>query len=139
MKRIIVLFIVTIALVGCGAPQAIQQSEERVVVHFMDFEKYEKEGFFISSTPYMMEYRNIGEITIVITPQTGNFKVPSELNPNWYTIETKFETIDYGEVLDIAVNEAKAKGADALVNLRIEHSYTDRERYKITGLCIKRL
>lgn len=139
MKKIIVMFVAIMALVGCAAPQVIQQSEERVVVHFMDFEKYEKEGFFISSTPYMMEYRNIGEITIVITPQTGNFKVPSELNPNWYTIETKFETIDYGEVLDIAVNEAKAKGADALVNLRIEHSYTDRERYKITGLCIKRL
>lgn len=138
MKKNIVTFIAAIALAGCGAPQVIQQNEERVVVHFLDFEKYEKEGFFVSTTPYMMEYQNIGEVTIVITPQKGNFKVPSELNPNWYTIETKFETINYEEVLDIAVKEAKAKGADALVNLRVEHTYSDRERYKITGLCIKR-
>lgn len=138
MKKIIVMFVAIMALVGCAAPQVIQQNEERVVVYFWDFEKYEQEGFFISTTPYMMEYRNIGELTVVITPQSGSYKVPSELNPNWYTIETKQETINYEEMLDIAVKEAKAKGADALVNLRVEHTYSDRERYKITGLCIKR-
>lgn len=141
MKRVILIFTATIALAGCSAPKRIPQTQENpriVVVDFLNFEKFEKEGFFISSTPYMKDYRNIGEISILITPKVGDYKVPSELNPNWHTIERRAETIDNDEVLDIAVQEAKKRGADALVNLKIKRDYNDRDIY-VTGLCIKRL
>ena len=139
MKRIVIYITAIIILSGCSVQQEVKEVQRSIIVHFIDFQKYEAEGFFISSTPYIGNYKNIGELTIGITPAKGNYKVPTEQNPNWYMIVYKEENIDYNEVLAIAVKEAKAKGADALVNLKITKEISGSDQYTISGLCIKRL
>lgn len=138
MKKITIALMAAVALCGCSVQQAAMETKRITIVNFLDFQKYEEEGFFISSTPYVGEYKNIGEVEVGIIPAKGNYKIPSELNPEWYRIEYKEEDIDSNEALAIIVKEAKAKGADALVNLRMTKEYGGRIKYTMSGLCIKR-
>ena len=84
-----------------------------------------------------MDYKSIGEFHIIVSPEKGYYKIPDEKNPNWYSIEYKSKELSLDELIEIAVNCAKGKGADAITNFRIDID-KQSNTYHAKGFCIKR-
>jgi hypothetical protein len=81
-----------------------------------DFREHAKNGFFISSTPYIGNFDPVGEITVHVIPAQNADKVTSAVD-GMPVIKYAEEEINYQELLDIIVDKAKSVEADALVNL----------------------
>lgn len=139
MKKIIYL-----ALIGllCASCSALQPSKRITITSFVDYRKYEAEGFMISPDPYTKDFESLGEIDIIVTPAIV------EKN-EYYSLTLQYETISREELVETAVREAKSKGADALVNFKIvstpisQYSAGTGEvlngyMHNISGYCIKR-
>lgn len=143
MKKLAIIFAAIVVLVGCAT---VKETRRVVLTSFSDYRPYAAEGFLISPNPYTYNFESVGEIDIVVEPA-----MVKELTEGlYYNYETLvYETISYDELVKIAVDEAKAKGADALVNFsivkeKISHpnklhgGYTYSTIYYIKGFCIKR-
>lgn len=148
MKKIFLAFIVCAIASSCSALKEVPT--ERVVIKaFSDYRQYSAEGFLISPDPYTYHFEGIGELDIIIEPARELKEKPS-LYKGGSSIKTLVdESIPQSELVDIAVKEAKEKGADALVNFsitkekitevdRIYGGYKIRYIYYIKGYCIKR-
>ena len=113
MKKLFIAFFALVTLIGCAT---VKETRRVVLTSFSDYRPYAAEGFLISPNPYTYNFESVGEIDIVVEPA-----MVKELTEGlYYNYETLvYETISYDELVKIAVDEAKAKGADALVNFSI--------------------
>lgn len=143
MKKLIILAVIALA----SSCSIIRPTAREVVTYFADYREYAAEGFLISPNPYTEDFESIGEIEIVITPAIKQY--PEEGQPYDYRGEyLDYESIEYNEIVRIAVEKAKEKGADALVNFAISQtpiSQSDADGirvdgfvYHVKGFCIKR-
>jgi len=153
MKKVVII-IVLATLVSSCAPK-LYPSKREVITVVLDYRKYNDDGFFISSTPFIGAYEPLGDIKIVVFP--GKYFVYKDVNiqkntqgdvdlPFRKTLEV--EKIQFDELLEIMVNEAKKLGADGLANMTIReesHTYTvdnvvktEILYYNLSGLAIKR-
>lgn len=145
MKRVIYL-----ALIGllCASCSTLQPSKRITLISFVDYRQYEAGGFMISPDPYAKDFESLGEIDIIITPAIKEY--PEEGQP--FDSRGKYldyENISHNELVRMAVDEAKSKGADALVNFKIVSTPISRHdsdtgetlhgyEHYISGYCIKR-
>lgn len=143
MKRIALLFFIAV-ISGCSA---LKPTARSITPYFADYRPYAAESFLISPNPYTEEFESIGEIEIVITPALKQYpEEGSAYDARGRYID--YEDISHDELLKIAVEEAKSRGADAIVNFSISKtpisasdtagSYAAGEEYRIKGFCIKR-
>lgn len=123
--------------------------ERTILPVFTDFRPYTEAGFFVSSDHYYGEATPIGDLYIEIIP-AYNYKSSlsrSKFDDEVYTKNTlepevkiigNYEVITMDELVEIAVNEAKTKGANGLSNLEMRLIRDNgRVYYKITGLCLR--
>jgi len=143
MKKLFIAIIAVTSLVGCSA---MKETQRTVLSSFSDYRQYAAEGFLISPSPYTYNFESVGEIDIVVEPAMVKELVKGQYS-NYETLV--YETIPYDELVKMAVDEAKAKGADALVNFSITKEkisqvnkmyggYTYSHIYYVKGFCIKR-
>ena len=136
MKKILLFIIAAAMLVSCGGPKLTSRV---VTSSLLDFRGYAEQGFLVSPYVYTSDYEAIGELNIYVRP--ANVKVPDPQSD--FNIKVIIqEDISNQELADIAVEEAKKTGADALVNFDIKQlpvSLDSRDIYYIiSGFCIKR-
>lgn len=162
MKNLIILSLSSFLCFGCSTK--LIPTERKVYTYVFDFRDYNKEGFFISTTPYIGLYDPLGEINIHVYPakevvEKGGVFTEIEIGvlfgkpqkQDVYEPKTEkliTEIISTDELLRIIVDEAKKLGADGLVNASIKdesYSYfvdgnirTEFLYYKLSGLAIKR-
>lgn len=128
MKKVLLTIFAVLILASCGVQQRV------VSVSFVDYRKYESEGFFISPYAYTGKYESIGELNITVVPGVENVREQDMLGV-YSQVETYKEEISREELTDIAVSNAKEKGADAIVNFSVKfNGYL----YEVSGYCIKR-
>jgi hypothetical protein len=145
MKKVISAFALAFLVTSCGV--TIVPQERIVLTSFADYTKHSEEGFLISPTHYTLEYESIGELHIEVKPalivRRQAPKYEGGLKKTIYT----YEELKFSELVDLAVSQAKEKGADAIVNFSINSSdnsiYANGEiiygrTYFIKGFCIKR-
>lgn len=143
MKKLFIAIIAVASLIGCSV---MKETQRTVFSSFSDYRQYAAEGFLISPSPYTYNFESVGEIDIVIEPAMVKELVKRQYS-NYETLV--YETIPYDELVKMAVDEAKAKGADALVNFSITKEkisqvnkmyggYTYSHIYYVKGFCIKR-
>ena len=144
MKRILILLLALICLYSCATFIPQQRS---VTTVFLDYRQYASQGFFLSPNIYTGEHDALGELFIEVLPEQKEARIDSEGNPKgdldmvtyYFDGAYGFERIYFDELLEIAVEKAKEKGADGICNLKINKtSATGFVRYEVTGLCIKR-
>lgn len=142
MKRV-ALFCLLITAMSCSP--VIYPS---VKVYFADYRPYSDSGFFISPDPYSAgPFESLGELYIEVTTGTPNKADKGARNKNDDGIYSRPEKVDievgeinYNELLDFAVSEAKSVGADGLADFKITSPSSNilGGKYTISGLCIKR-
>ena len=139
MKKILLFFISVAMLVSCGGPKLTSRV---VTSSLLDFRGYAEQGFLVSPYAYTSDYEAIGELEVYVLPAN----VKNEIKPFDFsnTVEVRIvpEDITRQELADIAVEEAKKTGADALVNFRISKMPASLDApngiHIISGFCIKR-
>lgn len=139
MKKILLFIIAAAMLVSCSGPKLTSRV---VTSSLLDFRGYAEQGFLVSPYAYTSEYDAIGEIEIYVLPANVKKDIESQYTEGrTYTVIAQ-EDISNQELADIAVEEAKKTGADALVNFDIKQlpvSLDSRDIYYIvSGFCIKR-
>jgi len=87
--------------------------------YWADYSKYSKEGFTISPSSSGFTYESIGELEIVF--KCGVKDGYTDPNIKTYTSHMFFPDIDY--IVKETVKEAKSKGANAILNFKIEPQY----------------
>lgn len=159
MKKFIIAFCSIIVLASCSAA--------RIDVTYVDYNKYYQDGFLITPAQYYQKFEPCGEIFISVTPgytQSQTTVQTTSINNNGYnrygnyvigskkqetaqqtTVVTQrddkeIRTID--DVVEIAVKEAKERGANTLSNFKCNIVYNPNFntiiRYEVSGFCIKR-
>ncbi len=123
---------------------------------YIDFEKYSQVGFFLSIDDYNHSYMPKGLLSVSCysgVQKTEVSKPKDMFNDDLYyssssKFKKEFRTCRVEELLDEIVNEARSKGADGLVNVKIVNtSRMVKEGNKkmkqpgllITGFAIKKL
>lgn len=140
-------------LISCGAANQVAETQRQVYTSFSDFRKYSEEGFLISPSPYTYNFESVGELEMTIYPAIEKKEHKYTYSQDTYYRFEK-ETVDYNELVAMAVTEAKSKGADAIVNFAITVEYktisysaygyisgpmpTEIVKYIVKGFCIKR-
>lgn len=147
MKKLAILLSFATILPSCSTIRPIPRI---INTSFADYRSYTQEGFLISPNPYTAEFESLGEINIAVTPAITRDGTSANTDSIYSIIKPcEYEHIPYDELVAIAVKEAKARGADALVNFSITReviSKADRMyggyivgyAYNISGYCIKR-
>lgn len=143
MKKIAIIIVAVLSIAGCST---MKETQRTILASFSDYRPYTIEGFLISPTAYTYNFESVGEIDMIVEPAIVKEKVE-----NGYSSYERlvYETIPYDELVKMAVDEAKAKGADALVNFSITKEkvsqtdtmyggYTYKYIYYVKGFCIKR-
>lgn len=149
MKRIIPLLIALFVLGGCTNQLVLKNTPETKKFYMLDFSSYTKKGFLFTPKSYTGEYESIGMVDYTFIPGAKN-ETRKEVKDGIYTdcyywIEEPFTTYD---LLDVVYSMCNAKGADALIDLKIEYkSESYGQGYvnpatisglKISGYAIKR-
>lgn len=144
MKRIAIIIAAIAVLAGCAVVKPMPQT---TAVVFSDYRPYAEEGFLISPNPYTYDFESVGEIYIVTIPAIVEKKAPRYPGSNNVTLTLAYDEIDRSELVATAVKEAKAKGADAIVNFSIRRELIQEGegiagiigyKYITEGYCIKR-
>ena len=144
MKKVLLIIISCTMLAGCAV---LKPTERTIHAYYADYSKYTEAGFLISPNSYTGEFESLGEIEIIITPGIKEF----EAEADYFGSRGKYldyEHITHDEIVDIAVSEAIAKGANAIVNFSIATQEISKGdawgqvakgiKYHIKGFCIKR-
>lgn len=140
MKKILIIIASALAIASCGT---LKPTPRTYQVYFSDYRSYSEDGFLISPNPYTYGFESIGELHIEVQPAI----IEGERESLYEGVTIKgyvAENIPYDDLVDIAVNEAKSRGADALVNFSITTETANITRdvvgyiYHIDGYCIKR-
>jgi len=116
---------------------------------FLDFRPYTDAGFFISPNPYTGEFSPIGEISMTIQPalrpKAKLIKSAGAYIDGLYsqknTSNVEQEEISASELLEMAVKEAKALGANGVSNFKCllvtDVDPVERYHYEISGFAIR--
>ena len=148
MKRIIVLFSFMLLLSSCSNSYNIERFTE---VFGFNFTKYSNEGFLITPEGYNEEYESLGLIQLRLYPAVKR-SLPAGDYDNYVKVSIGgnahyIERITADMLLDSLYTEAKALGADAIINFK--HTVLDEtpltKNYpkgiqvnSVSGLAIKR-
>jgi len=145
MKKIILLALLAIVVSSCG----ITTHERYVTKLFLDFQPYTEAGFFISPDSYTGRFAPVGELNITVQPAVqpqsqrtrGNKKFDDAVYFEVNGSPIALEVILPEELLEMAVNEAKAQGANGIANFRcvriLDSDPVDQYHYEISGFAIK--
>lgn len=135
MKKLIIIATAISILTSCVGPKLTSRV---VTSSLLDFRGYAESGFLVSPYAYTTDYEAIGELEVYVLPANIKTADPkSDFNIKIYTQED----ITRQELADIAVEEAKKTGADALVNFKIQKipvPNSSEHFFSLTGFCIKR-
>lgn len=148
MKKLIYLFVfICLLLTSCETSRTMFLSTSG----YLDYSIYSNEGFFITeSNSVIFDYDPLGSISVYqregsILVNEKEIKQNSEIYGSTSTYKKiwEFKKIDLSEMLEIAVEDSKKLGADALINLKIEPSpelinKTYYSGYILSGMAIKR-
>ena len=172
MKRFFYFMcLLLLPLTGCSV---MAPRDRYVETLFLDYRPFSDLGFFFSPDPYPGEFDALGEIQITVIPAIKSEPVENKVetksdnkskykdrvysnsyvDPRAYQTSstnktttrttTRMETISSSELMEIAYNEAIARGADGIVNFRCKTIYTTVSgittgvSHEISGLAIKR-
>jgi len=127
----------------------------------IDYSSYYDEGFLITeSNSVSFNYKPIGSVFTIVK---GNYLVEKEYGRNYSRSSSvidirsnkqprqknsrnnwnSYTTQNYNiyDALDEVVRESKLKGADGIINIKIQFTYDKNygDGYEITGMAIKRL
>ena len=140
MKKLV--FIALIALLfSCTTTKFVSKN-----VYLFDFRPYTEKGFLMSTTNIGSNYTSIGEISVqcesgyIYNEKAINRDETESTGVKVMTLNKKTPkrqwTVD--EVLAELYNEAKAVGANGVINIKVEtkrnEGFTD---YSISGLAVK--
>ncbi len=139
MKKIIPL-IATLLLCSCS----VMTHQRYVATMFLDFQPYTEAGFFISPNPYTGQFSPLGEISISIQPALQRkAKQVKGYNDGLYSNNSApvvQEEISAEELLEMAVKEAKARGANGISNFKCSKVFDmdpiEKYHYEISGFAI---
>ena len=148
------LIIIFIGLLSCTS---MPKKYERVESYFiLDFSKYNDLGFLFTPGDYNGEYKAIGNISYKYIPAAELIKKPEIDNTNYKYVKCRIDTsskiviekLNFEEIMDTIYKNVKAKGADAILYLKIEpesEAYSFKnltdvtvEGINISGFAIKR-
>lgn len=131
MRTILFSLLTVVLLSGCSIRQRVTFNS------YVDFSEYTKSGFYVSPDPYPGNCDPIGMIEVVIYPGQNN---------DYYKTD---EVLSEAELLKMAVDQAKEKGANGLVNYSAtvapvqyqvregNRLITYKSRYVVRGLAVK--
>ena len=149
--RLLLALPVTLLLTGCFTGLSVLPSIPREeVLSTVDFTRYSEEGFLVSAESLVDPYEPIGILKYTTIPSAEYRQRVRVQTADGYTKEVHkwvIETIDYQEQLDRMVAEAKALGADAIIDVKIyptQRLYSgiknpvNLEGYEISGYAVKR-
>lgn len=152
-KSILILPIVLVLGLSACSPKLIP-TERKVQAYYFDFSDYYKEGFLISPDPYTKDFESCGTLLVKVTPAKILQKATREfdaINGLYAKPEELIqEEISADELLNIAVKEAKSKGANAIVNFKCIEIYSSfysevskryisyLTHYEVSGFAINR-
>ena len=132
MKKAIIITIVAIVVASCG----VIQLPKGETVSFLDYRPYTEAGIFISPYNYTGKYEAIGQLDIIIYPDS----ISDGLSTTLIEIPSK-------ELLDRIVKHSIGKGANGIANLKISRivnttvtrfgSYSSLSHYEISGFLIR--
>ncbi len=170
-----VLIVITLIMIsGCST----YSNPGYEIITFLDFEKYMEKGVFVTPMSYENEYIPIGLVNAYC--KDSIFESPKMLQTYQanrilrisdgvvlrkkladidkdnivYEKQTYWSTIivhaNLQEAMDLLVKEAKAKGADAIINIRVSSFVLEQDDYQrtsgvnqyyyeISGFAIKRI
>lgn len=165
MKKITLVSIAIITAVSCSAPLIHLNLDRQQEMYFTDYSKYSNEGFMILPYPYQGNFDALGELTLEVNPAVliqgdGWRRNPSNVSVSPYFRDTPYfkadTTLGYfspkhvfladeniiDDMVEMAVHEAKSRGANALVNFHLEYftdgvGPDDREGYIVSGFLIR--
>jgi hypothetical protein len=133
MKRRLLFLITPLVLfIGCSTSVSLKKE---MIISDLDFRPYSEKGFLFTTETYTeSDYNAIGLMEITLRPGVWT-------NPNANVI---FDRFDAQEGLDSLYQYASKRGADAIMNFRIEwrqlHVMGVSEAYPtFSGFAIKRL
>ena len=116
-KIVLLLTIISVILTSCSVGR-----KTSAVSFFLDYRPYSEQGFFISHDPYYGEYTPIGEMKVVIYPtiEKGKEIIGEDgiYGDNVYRTVLQYESFSADRLLQIAVQEARKKGANGICNLK---------------------
>ncbi|MDD3467763.1 MAG: hypothetical protein PHE67_11505 [Campylobacterales bacterium] len=141
MKKVIASFAVLCVFIfsGCTMVKHIEKEEK---VAYIDFSKYEQQGFLITTGFYGGEYNSLGLIRISEYQELNMLYSQDKQMHVWYG-----KPVDISSLLDKAYKEAIAKGADGITDFKIIIDIKNKspngmavgvEGVVISGLLIKR-
>lgn len=165
MKKIVVIAIVVVMAVSCSSPLIHLTLDRQQEMYYLDYSKYAAEGFMILPYPYQGEFDALGELRLEVNPKVivegvgwrrGSYEPVSSYFEK--TLYYKADTTLGGftprvvipadpellnDLVRMAVDEAKYRGADAIANFNIEFfpdniGADEREGYVVSGFLIKR-
>ncbi len=128
------LFVFTIFLISCIGCSTSVSLKKEIIISDLDFRPYSEKGFLFTTETYTeSDYNAIGLMEITLKPGVWT-------NPNANVI---FDRFDAQEGLDSLHQYAITRGADAIMNFRIEwrllHVMGVSEAYPtFSGFAIKR-
>lgn len=150
MKRIAVFVAMLLLVIPASAQLVITRTKEdpiekekTVSTSFVDFRAYTENGFFVSTDAFPGQFTPLGSLEIRVDPKTTKNPDRKRTSDPIYIVEE----VNVQDLLNIAVEAAKEKGADGLTNLKIttvrmtegEIAFSAPIKYYIiSGLCIRR-
>jgi len=120
---------------GCTVTNDISYQERIVGI---DLSKYSQQGFFITTGDFAGDYTSVSIIQVNcrsgISPEGKQEKKSYEDEIYRDRTSQKYKYCDIDQLIDTLVSDAKSKGANGLINLKIDHYLQD---ITVTGLAIK--
>ena len=141
MKYFIFLSIF-ILMIGCQ-PEFVKTFEKQSYAYGVDFTPYSELGFMFTPLSYDGKYNSIGIVRFTIK-SGAKYEKPLSLG---HVGKFKYGKVNAEEILDMAYLTAKAMGADAIINFKIEQRFEKMVNgnhlmefpvIDITGFAIKR-
>lgn len=135
MKKIVCGILLSILFVGCIPPKRITQ------VVTLDLTKYTEMGFFITEANSVnRDYDPIGLVNVYlesgrdvsVTKKDGGDPIYGQ---DIVIKKGKVIVASLEEALEIMYNEARSKGANAIINLK--YSCSELGSWSVTGMAIK--
>lgn len=138
MKKFYGVIVSLLLLFTTSCSTQLKGIPETTTIKFFNFGKYEAEGFKIS--PYSWDGNDftwIGEFSLEFQPEIiiKKYETNNNSENDYYSafnnnkptvVEVPLQKqVDIDYVLDIFVEAAKRRGADAAINFRIETEYND--------------
>lgn len=145
MKKIFLLAVAAIVVCSCG----VATHERYVTKMFLDFQPYSEAGFFISPDSYTGKFSPIGEMNITVQPavqpQTQRSRGKKLFEDAVYFevngAPVAVEVITAEELVEMAVKEARARGANGISNFKctrvLDADTVEKYHYEISGFAIR--